>query len=251
MSRAVLLDCTISEELARCVEARNNKAALFGTLETLAKIEGCTAVYWGLQSDSQKHLWLVAGFEGPLKRFKLPLDRLSPFLAAPPRILEAVRLYDLCSLDSSIEVTIHLTRSSITHGYQLQEQPSDTPSGHEKTLLNSNADGEGWVDFQAAKWTGDVRFTFECKKPFDWLEAMKRIIPYMADPPRSPFLSAEQIDLTMIPHKFSMPSTTSYYRYLEAMKSSTNVESVTEIFKRMKAEETANEDGWVLVNEAV
>lgn len=56
-----LLQFAFAEDLASRVVARNNKAALFGTLEALAKIQGCIAVYWGTESGNRKRIVLVAG----------------------------------------------------------------------------------------------------------------------------------------------------------------------------------------------
>lgn len=56
-----LLEFALSEDLAPRVVAQNNKAALFGLLEALAKIQGCIAVYWGMASGTRKRVVLVAG----------------------------------------------------------------------------------------------------------------------------------------------------------------------------------------------
>ena len=61
MAEGVLLDFTLSAGLEQRVMAQNNKAALFGMLDTLAKTEGCLAVYWGLQTETRTRLLLIAG----------------------------------------------------------------------------------------------------------------------------------------------------------------------------------------------
>lgn len=56
-----LLEFAFSEVLAPRVVAKNNKAALFGTFEALAKIRGCISVFWGTESGNRKRIVLVAG----------------------------------------------------------------------------------------------------------------------------------------------------------------------------------------------
>lgn len=61
--QGVILDLTLSHELARRVEAQNNKAALFGTLDLFSWIPGCTSIYWGLDKRNRTRVSIVMGGE--------------------------------------------------------------------------------------------------------------------------------------------------------------------------------------------
>lgn len=191
-----------------------------------------------------------------MKRSQLPLDRILPFLASPPRIFETTFPSGLDALNTRSETTIHLARCS-----SRQDNQPDAPSYWQladdmERPVKSDVDDEEWVDFQASStWVAvDIKpFTRNNNPTVEWLETRRRTLSPSNNPylPRTQSPSSGCLAFTLVPQKYSVPSAISYYQHnngtTRLADTRTHLDTGNQDKCQPLIEEIAHEDGWVLV----
>lgn len=198
----------------------------------------------------------TTGFKNGIRRSQLPLDRILPFLASPPRIFETIFPSGLDALNTRSETTIDIARYSprLDHQPDVSSYWQLADSG--ETPVNSDIDSEEWVDFQALNnWVavGIQSSTRNNNPSVQWLEARRRTLPARNNPymPRPNSAPSGCLAFTLVPQKYSVSSAVSYHQHVNRTTRLMDGRSHLGTGNQQKCqpliEEIAHEDGWVLV----
>lgn len=76
-----LLSLSLSEDLPLHVQAGDDKAALFDSLNSVAVLEACTSLAWGFDTSDRQHIILLIGSglafdRQPITSHAEPVDRM-------------------------------------------------------------------------------------------------------------------------------------------------------------------------------
>lgn len=186
-----------------------------------------------------------------IRRSALPIDRILPFLAVPPRIYETFFPTGFDLLQGKAETTISLVRSNSPHDCDSPNQSPYWPPSARDKAIESDEDDEEWIDIQDTKrWVATEMHSasLEWSPPINGPNFRSWILPSKSEP-RSHCMPQGCVLISLVPQKHHAAAVVSYTKWREEARRLEKQRRVISVLNEWRrGEEEQQEDDWVLVS---